>query len=239
MEWYYIKGADRVGPLADADFTSRIQQGEIAADTLVWNPSLKDWIAYGKLNGGTPADGTAVCTICRRTVRADDVVQYENATVCANCKPAFVQQLREGSARTAEMAFAGFWIRFGAVFVDGIILGVCNFVLSFVVTAAAAAASPEAAIAVTLVLYAVQIAIQAAYEIVMVGKYGATLGKMVFKLKVVTPEGGQVSYLRATGRHFSKYVSYLTLYIGFIMAGFDKEKRALHDYMCGTRVVRT
>jgi hypothetical protein len=33
-------------------------------------------------------------------------------------------------------------------------------------------------------------------------------------------------------------LSFLTLYIGFIMAAFDIEKRALHDRICSTRVIR-
>ena len=31
----------------------------------------------------------------------------------------------------------------------------------------------------------------------------------------------------------------MILWIGFIIAGFDSEKRALHDHICGTRVVYT
>lgn len=239
MDWYYLKNGERVGPLPESDFQEQARQGAITAETLVWNAGMKDWTAYGKLSTAPADDGTVVCTVCGRTVRADEVVRYENATVCANCKPTFIQQLREGTAQTADLVYAGFWVRFGAVFVDGLILGVFNFVLSFVATSAViATAGPEATIAVTFAMYGIQMTVAALYEILMLGKYGATLGKMVFKIKVVTAEGESVSFGRATGRHFAKYVSYLTMYIGFIMAGFDKEKRALHDYMCGTRVVR-
>ena len=41
---------------------------------------------------------------------------------------------------------------------------------------------------------------------------------------------------RAIGRHFSEWLSSI-LFIGYIMAAFDEEKRALHDRICGTRVV--
>jgi uncharacterized RDD family membrane protein YckC len=61
---------------------------------------------------------------------------------------------------------------------------------------------------------------------------------MACGLKVVTPEGDKITYLRAFGRYFAKIVSSLTLLIGFIMAAFDDEKRALHDRICDTRVVR-
>jgi uncharacterized RDD family membrane protein YckC len=71
----------------------------------------------------------------------------------------------------------------------------------------------------------------------MVGKYGATLGKMAAKIRVVTADGGKVSYGRATGRYFAKLLSAFTCLIGFIMAAFDEEKRALHDRICNTRVI--
>ena len=42
-----------------------------------------------------------------------------------------------------------------------------------------------------------------------------------------------------TGRHFAKYISAnFTLYIGYIMAGFDDQKRSLHDRICETRVIK-
>jgi uncharacterized RDD family membrane protein YckC len=31
----------------------------------------------------------------------------------------------------------------------------------------------------------------------------------------------------------------MILYIGYIMAGFDDEKRTLHDRICDTRVIKT
>ena len=77
------------------------------------------------------------------------------------------------------------------------------------------------------------------YETFYLVQYGATPGKMIFKLRVVTPDGGGISWGRAIGRHFAKYLSGITLMIGYIMAGFDSEKRALHDYIAGTRVIRT
>jgi uncharacterized RDD family membrane protein YckC len=76
------------------------------------------------------------------------------------------------------------------------------------------------------------------YEIFMIGKYGATWGKMAVKIKVVAPDGGRISYGRSTGRYFAKILSAMILYIGFLMAIWDKEKRALHDQICQTRVIK-
>ena len=69
-------------------------------------------------------------------------------------------------------------------------------------------------------------------------KYQATPGKMALGLKVITADGSRLSYLRCVGRFFGEIVSGLILNIGYIIAAFDSEKRALHDHMCATRVVK-
>lgn len=66
----------------------------------------------------------------------------------------------------------------------------------------------------------------------------ATLGKKMLGLKVTDLTGQRLSFARATGRHFGKYLSSLTLLIGFAMAGFTGKKQALHDLIAKTLVVR-
>ncbi len=66
----------------------------------------------------------------------------------------------------------------------------------------------------------------------------ATLGKMALSLKVTDMNGERVTFGRATGRHFGKYVSAIILLIGFMMAGWTAKKQALHDMMAGTLVVK-
>ena len=95
-----------------------------------------------------------------------------------------------------------------------------------------------ARIGLTVAVYLVQFGTQAIYEIVLIRKYGATLGKMACKIKVVTADGQGLTVMRAVGRHFAKYISQLIVGIGYLMAAFDKEKRGLHDHICSTRVIR-
>lgn len=75
------------------------------------------------------------------------------------------------------------------------------------------------------------------YEVTLIRYYGATLGKMAVGVKVIRTDGSGVSWGISTARYFMKIVSSLTLMIGYIMAGFDDEKRALHDRVCDTRVI--
>ena len=65
----------------------------------------------------------------------------------------------------------------------------------------------------------------------------ATLGKMALGIKVTDLSGDGISFGRATGRHFGKIISALTLLIGYLMAGVTRRKQGLHDLMAGCLVV--
>jgi uncharacterized RDD family membrane protein YckC len=65
----------------------------------------------------------------------------------------------------------------------------------------------------------------------------ATVGKMALGVKVTDLEGRRISWGRANARFWSEIISYATIMIGFMMAGFTERKRALHDIIGGTLVV--
>jgi uncharacterized RDD family membrane protein YckC len=69
--------------------------------------------------------------------------------------------------------------------------------------------------------------------------YQATLGKMIFGLKVTDLNGNRICFARATGRHFAKILSAMILGIGYIMVAFTERKQGLHDLLAGTLVRRT
>lgn len=65
----------------------------------------------------------------------------------------------------------------------------------------------------------------------------STVGKMLLKIRVTDLNGQRISFARATIRHFSKVISVLTLFIGFLMAGWTKKNQTLHDKIAGCLVV--
>lgn len=80
----------------------------------------------------------------------------------------------------------------------------------------------------------------AIYYIALNTIFAATLGKMVFKAKIVVADTGKKMGLgRAIGRYFAMILSGLPLGLGFMWAGWDKEKRTFHDMICGTRVIKS
>ena len=66
----------------------------------------------------------------------------------------------------------------------------------------------------------------------------ATLGKRAVGIVVTDMDGNRISFGRATGRTFSRILSRMILYIGFIMAAFTDRKQALHDMIAGTLVFK-
>ena len=124
------------------------------------------------------------------------------------------------------VVYAGFWERFGAFFIDGLVLAIPNFMLRYLF-------EPE----VTIIL---QIIVQWLYYAIMESGEGqATLGKKALALKVTTTDGGRISFGQATGRYFGKIISTLILFIGYLMMIWDDKKQTLHDKMANTFVVRS
>ncbi|MBC8010832.1 MAG: RDD family protein, partial [Burkholderiales bacterium] len=157
----------------------------------------------------------------------------------------------DGAARAGERAFApdyaGFWPRLAAKLVDGLVLyGPMLLVQAGVVATWFDGVAPELKEFkdfpefMRLALYCLPFntVIAAAYATYFISKYEATPGKRLLGLRVVRADGSRVGAARAFGRYFAERVSDLTFYAGYVMAAFDDEKRALHDCMCGTRVVK-
>ena len=258
MNWHYVEQGQQAGPVNDEQFAGLVRNGKIADDTLVWREGMADWLPYSRVkselnpSGANPGIAAppvmgaanaseAVCNECGRVFPVDEMIQYGSARICVNCKPVFMQKLSEGAQiKTGELNFASVGMRFAAVFLDGLILLAVNFMIGLIAGLSAAQAvgvQPKGAITLQIVLFVIQMSIGIGYEVIMIGKYGATLGKMACKIKVVTADGGRVSYARSLGRHFAKILSSIICLIGYIMAIFDDEKRALHDRICDTRVI--
>ena len=144
--------------------------------------------------------------------------------------------------------------RFLAIIIDTIILGVASAIITIPLGLAMGGVGlqlsnnpdPSQVMAVLPGImgmvgmsFLIRLALSLAYEVYFLTTKGATPGKMAVGLKVTTADGGPISVGLAVGRYFAKILSSLTLCIGFIIAGFDREKRSLHDHICGTRVVYT
>lgn len=122
--------------------------------------------------------------------------------------------------------YAGFWERFAAAFIDGLILLIPNLFLKYVIP------GPPGAILSILAawLYA---AIQES------GSAQTTIGKKAMGIKVMSADGQRLSFGQASGRHFGKWISCIILLIGFFMMLWDDKRQTLHDKMADALVVKS
>jgi uncharacterized RDD family membrane protein YckC len=170
--------------------------------------------------------------------------------ICPACRERYARTLRAG-VTAAPARYAGFWIRFVAVIIDGIILLVVGGIVQVVVLGSFTgslptvdAGTPPEEMAATFMgalglAYLLNTVIGCTYEAVFISQMSAMPGKMALGLKVLRPDGTKVSLARAIGRYFAKLLSAMIMMIGYIIAGFDSQKRALHDMICDTRVIKS
>ncbi len=144
----------------------------------------------------------------------------------------------------AGVRYGGFWIRVVAAIIDAIIVRVVISPITIMFggmswLAGMGGGLPHLGVALLgggISLLAV-LAGGWLYEAFLESSsYQATLGKMIFGMKVTDLQGNRISFARATGRHFAKILSGMILCIGFIMVGFTERKQGLHDMLAGTLV---
>ena len=122
---------------------------------------------------------------------------------------------------------AGFWIRFVAAIIDGIIVGVGYVILMF----AMIAIEMYALAMILSFIWALGYHIYFPSSDMM-----GTPGKALLGLKITDESGNKIGVGKAILRYIGYIISGLVLYIGFIIVGFTENKRGLHDMVASTRV---
>lgn len=251
MTWYYADGSRQVGPIDEAALDDLVRAGVVHGDTLVWHDGMANWQPHSAVRGVRPhpppmaavpivAD-TGYCSECGRPFPTNQLVPIGNASVCAQCKPTYLQRFREGGQAIGTRRYAGFWIRFVAYVIDAVILAIAltviNTPIELMMGLGRNIGDPTRMVGMFGVVSLINIAIQCAYYTYFVSTRGATPGKMVMGLKVIRSDGSMPTAGQAAARYFCYILNGFTLLIGFIMAGFDDQKRGLHDRICDTRVI--
>jgi uncharacterized RDD family membrane protein YckC len=253
MHWYYADEGVQIGPLTEEEFDELVRVGKIRNETVVWHDGLKEWQPFGNLgpssNSSSPppvlkpvldTSPALRCSECGREFPEEELIRYQNSLICTSCKPIFFQRLREGVAAPGVLVYAGFWIRFGAKVIDGLMFALFEVLVILLLgpVLGISFTSTRAPSLSLLWIYPIIIGATIFYSVFFVGKYGGTLGKLALRLRVVNSSGTPVTYTKALGRCFAEMISGLICYIGYIMAAFDEQKKALHDQICDTRVIK-
>lgn len=155
--------------------------------------------------------------------------------------------------------YGGFWIRFLANLIDGIVLAVPMFLLNMIVYQQVLGMSEwehqslmmdkysndnfyiyETPWEVTVWVLPISFAMGVLYSsLLTASKWQGTVGKRALGLKVVDMEGNRIGIGRSIGRYFAYFPSGLIFYIGYIMVGLTDKKQGLHDMMAKTYVLKT
>lgn len=217
-QWFYAKAGQQIGPITPSILSQLISTAQLAPTDLIWRAGMPNWqpaASIPEFTGLFPTSYTAPGT-----------------------QPTQPHPL--GYMAPAELQYGGFWIRFLAAIIDGMIVGIPFTLVQLSVESALGypEGSPEAAV-LSLTFSVVGILVYWPYYAIMESSsWQATLGKRALGLLVTDTYGDRITFARATGRYFAELLSGLILLIGYLIAAFHPRKQALHDLIAGTLVIR-
>jgi uncharacterized RDD family membrane protein YckC len=200
--------------------------------------------------GKQVVEGNRFCQACGQEVGAAVTVATAGGGVLS-------QPMGTSEGGSAPIPYAGFWERFAAYAIDGLILsvpfGIAVLILIFmlgglgVILHRNSEVDPRNAAALMAPFFLIFLSGMFFFVILQwlyfagmeSSERQATFGKSVMSLRVANYEGKRISFGHATGRFFAKIVSGMVpLAIGYIMAAFTAKKQALHDLIAGTLVLK-
>jgi len=193
----------------------------------------------------TISDGTEIkCGEC------GNVLLFENKILTSKLPDLFNDQNQQNKGikpktkhetvvdTNENIKYAGFWVRFLAWFVDMLILLGLNSLIFRLLNIHI----PDNAISFgTFYLFSWPLAMLWCWlysSIYQSSIMQATPGKALFRLKVTDYNYERISFRKAIGRYFSKYLSGLLFGIGYIRIGFSKTKQGWHDHLAKTYVIK-
>lgn len=145
-------------------------------------------------------------------------------------------------SKVVNQVNAGFFVRLAAYLVDSLIVGAALMVVRIPIWISSIS-NPDN-IMVRDFIFSYSIAdilyylLTAIYFIMLTYKSGATIGKKVFHLRVVSREERNLTLFEVAFREtVGRFLSALILNVGYILVGTTGEKRGLHDMLSDTEVI--
>ncbi len=130
---------------------------------------------------------------------------------------------------------AGFWSRFAAWLIDWIIL----IILDIGIIAVWPGFDEYFAVGADLHwVDLLGVLVAGIYYTVGVSVWATTVGKRLLGLRVLRPDGSKAGVGRAISRYLAGFLSAALLGIGYLLIALRRDKRGLHDLICGTVVTR-
>ncbi|WP_406656034.1 RDD family protein [Methanolobus sp. ZRKC2] len=140
---------------------------------------------------------------------------------------------------TGALPCVGFWRRFGALFIDGIILGIVSRIVLLVISPVIMYFFYDSFYLLFASFSLLHLVIGITYFAGLESSsYQATFGKQFLSVKVTDLEGNRISFGKATARYFLKTITGAIFGIGYLAIIFSKKKQGLYDMAVGTAVIR-
>lgn len=173
--------------------------------------------------------------------------------------PNFEVEHNQDVVDPAKVEYADFWNRSFAFLIDIILISIALSILqtffgtardllllgkiqppgAFNVPMDPFLPQPPLLVFMNFLFLAVEIIIAWLYWAIMESSsWQATIGKDVLGIRITDLDGKRITFARASARFFTKIISALPLFYGFIMVGFAPKKQALHDRITGCLVVK-
>ena len=189
----------------------------------------------------TPMPPTVFCNRC-------GFASIDDANFCQRCGATILDRSKVVAAlQLPDMMphYAGFWIRVVSSLLDTVVLVGALIPIRMLFGSAVTVIGVNAGFPIHKVMVTRRVVrIVLGFFLGWIYKagmesstYQGTLGKLVTHLKVTDTQEKRLTLGRASARYFSKYLSTLVLFMGYVMVAFDEKKRGLHDRIAGTFVV--
>src|SRR5262245_12273789 len=146
-----------------------------------------------------------------------------------------ITTVSDGGARPTRPA--GFWIRFVAALLDGVVITLAQASMSFAAARIWGGEVDESS-CFAAVLGLFTMIFSCIYSTVAHAVTGQTIGKALVGVRVVAVDGAPLAVGAALLRWLSYFVSALPLGMGFVIAGLRMDKRDLQSLIAGSRVER-
>jgi len=221
MDWYYIdsskpEGKRRNGPWSLRQMLGFAEQGAFAAETLVWRDGFEGWKPWSNVEPELKGE-----------FQVETIKQVIEDKILPNIT-------------LSKASYAGFWIRLCAFAIDSVVLQLIFTLLSPIHSylGVLSAITPQTTLTELMPTLLFTFSLIFLYSSLFVKNFSGTPGKIALGLAVVRQDGKPMTWSCAFLRSFMSFFSSSFFGAGCLLAAFDVEKRALHDFMANTRVLK-
>jgi uncharacterized RDD family membrane protein YckC len=223
------------GPVNDEQLVALARAGYCSRDDFVYAAHVGDWVRADTVHG-----------------LFDAVEQFAPDSPAPSAAGGiYVPGPSAPAGQFVYADYAGFWVRWLAAFIDGILLAIPICLVSSILQSALARAGISLGrmglegwnpLAGTFPLLSGMVVVWVIlmwpyYAFLESSSWQATVGKRAVGLIVTDIYGRRISFLRATGRYFASWISQIILWVGYIMGAFTARRQTLHDLMANTVVI--